>query len=87
MWKGCFSAPQDLRYWRKHNATLLGSTCANEPNARDQLFPDNPAMPPGCPIKGKFSRTKNADARGIYHLEGCPSYRLLKRPGQAWFCR
>jgi hypothetical protein len=31
LWKGCFVAPQHLRYWRKLIAPLLGSTCANEP--------------------------------------------------------
>src|SRR6476619_6039219 len=55
LWSGCFVAPQHLRYWRKPVAPLLGSACSNEPNARDKLFPDNPEMPPGCSIKGKFA--------------------------------
>ena len=79
-------APQDLRYWRKQKAMLLGSTCANEANARDKLFPDNPALPPGCSIRGKFAlRAKITGHRGIYHLEGCRSYRALKNPNR-WFC-
>ena len=86
LWKGCFVAPQHLRYWRKLIAPLLGSTCANEPSARDKLFPDNPEMPPGCSIKGKFAvRAKVTGYRGIYHLEGCSSYRTLKNPNR-WFC-
>jgi hypothetical protein len=86
MWRGCFVAPQHLRYWRRAVAPLLGSTCANEPNARDKLFPDNAEMPPGCLIKGKFVvRAKLTGHRGIYHLEGCSSYRALKNPNR-WFC-
>jgi endonuclease YncB( thermonuclease family) len=86
LWSGCFVAPQHLRYWRKPVAPLLGSACSNEPNARDKLFPDNPEMPPGCSIKGKFAvRAKVTGYRGIYHLEGCSSYRTLKNPNR-WFC-
>ena len=59
---------------------------AIEPSARDKLFPDNPEMPPGCSIKGKFAvRAKVTGYRGIYHLEGCRSYRTLKNPNR-WFC-
>ena len=85
-WRGCFAAAQHLRYGRKLVAPLLGSTCANEPNARDKLFPENPEMPPGCSIKGRFAvRAKVTGYRGIYHLEGCRSYRTLKNPNR-WFC-
>ena len=66
-WRGCIAAAQHLRYWRKLVAPLLGSTCANEPNARDKLFPENPEMPPGCSIKGRFAvRAKVPGYRGIY---------------------
>jgi len=66
-WRGCIAAAQHLRYWRKLVAPLLGSTCANEPNARDKLFPENPEMPPGCSIKGRFAvRAKAPGYRGIY---------------------
>jgi endonuclease YncB( thermonuclease family) len=58
LWKGCFAAPWDRR-WRKSTAKLLGSSCVsgNEKKGRDILFPDNPAMPPGCSIKGKVALT------------------------------
>jgi hypothetical protein len=50
------------------------------------LFPDDPSMPPGCSIKGKFAaRAKLTGHRGIYHLEGCGSYQRTKKPDR-WFC-
>jgi endonuclease YncB( thermonuclease family) len=53
LWDGCFVAPQDFRYWRKSSATLLGM--AYSADARDKLFPDDPRMPQGWPIKGKLA--------------------------------
>jgi endonuclease YncB( thermonuclease family) len=86
LWKGCFTAPQDLRYWRKGSATLLGSHCPAEKVARNALFPDHPEKPPDCAIKGKLAlRAKITGHCGIYHLEGCRSYRTVKRP-ERWFC-
>jgi endonuclease YncB( thermonuclease family) len=86
LWKGCFVAPQDLRYWRKRTAPLLGSSCPDETVARDALFPDHVDMPPGCPIKGAFAlRARLTLHRGIYHLEGCRSYRTVKIVNR-WFC-
>ena len=53
---------------------------------RDILFPDDPAMPPGCSIKGKLAaRAHFTGHRGIYHMEGCRSYGRTKRPDR-WFC-
>jgi endonuclease YncB( thermonuclease family) len=83
LWKGCFSSPQHYRRWEKTKADLLGPACATD-NARDLLFPDHPAMPPGCPIKG----TRHWSAwpyDGIYHLEHCGSYRHMTKPHR-WFC-
>jgi endonuclease YncB( thermonuclease family) len=88
IWKGCFSTPHDFRRWNKNTAILLGPTCltVGEKKARDILFPDDPTMPPGCSIKGKFSlRAKITGHRGIYHLEGCRSYQRTKWPNR-WFC-
>jgi methylphosphotriester-DNA--protein-cysteine methyltransferase len=43
-------------------------------------------MPPGCSIKGKIAkRAQITGDRGIYHLEGCRSYRNLTTPNR-WFC-
>ncbi len=81
LWKGCFTAPQDLRHWKKNTAKLRGLGCFDEERARktarNDLFPDHPSMPPGCPIKGSKRR--------IYHLEGCHSYRITTAP-KRWFC-
>ena len=87
-WQGCFSAPQDLRRWNKTTAKLLGATCprGDETKARNVLFPDHPAMPPGCSIKGTYAlRAKITGHRGIYHMEGCRSYRSTTNP-KRWFC-
>ena len=83
LWKGCFSPPQSAR-----RAALLGATCTkgNVGEIRDILFPGNPAMPPGCSIKGKLAARANFTGhRGIYHMEGCRSYGRTKRPDR-WFC-
>jgi endonuclease YncB( thermonuclease family) len=85
LWNGCFTAPQDLRRWNKNAAKLLGA-CPDDKTARNELFPDHPDMPPGCSIKGKIAlRAQLTGHRGIYHMEGCRSYRALKNPNR-WFC-
>jgi endonuclease YncB( thermonuclease family) len=88
LWKGCFAAPWDFNRWRKRTTKLLGSACRGGVEAveRAKLFPDNPPMPPGCPIKGKVAlRALLTGHRGIYHLEACRSYPGLKNPNR-WFC-
>lgn len=88
LWKGCFAAPQEQRRGTKKGAKLLGSACPSgkDKELRDLLFPDHPAMPPGCSIKGKFAvRAQVTGHRGIYHLEGCGSYGRTKTPDR-WFC-
>jgi endonuclease YncB( thermonuclease family) len=89
IWKGCFATPRDFRRWNRGKATLLGPTCptVGEDMAEiNKLFPENPNMPSGCPIKGKVAlRAQLTGHRGIYHLEGCPSYQRLKNPNR-WFC-
>ena len=82
MWSGCFVAPRDFRRWNKSRAPLLGTSCP--PDARDKLFPDDPQLPPGCEIKGKYS-FRAWPYRGIYHLPGCGSYRRTTKPDH-WFC-
>jgi endonuclease YncB( thermonuclease family) len=82
MWSGCFVAPRDFRRWNKSTAQLLGTSCP--PDARDKLFPDDPQMPPGCEIKGKYT-LRAWPYRGIYHLPGCGSYRRTTKPDR-WFC-
>jgi endonuclease YncB( thermonuclease family) len=88
VWKGCLTAPRDLRRWNKRTAKLLGPACPTigDTKARNDLFPDDPAMPPGCSIKGNFAvRAQLTGHRGIYHMEGCRSYRRTKTPNR-WFC-
>ena len=88
LWKGCFSRPQEARRWNKRMATLLGEACTMSENrsVRDKLFPNHPAMPPGCTIKGKLAVRANVTGhRGIYHLENCRSYLRTKGPDR-WFC-
>jgi endonuclease YncB( thermonuclease family) len=82
MWKGCFVAPRDFRRWNNKTATLLGPKCP--PGARSKLFPDDPQMPPGCEIKGKYA-WRAWPYRGIYHVPGCGSYRRTKKVDR-WFC-
>jgi methylphosphotriester-DNA--protein-cysteine methyltransferase len=43
-------------------------------------------MPPGCSIKGTAAvRARITGYRGIYHLEGCRSYRTTRYVNR-WFC-
>jgi endonuclease YncB( thermonuclease family) len=88
LWKGCFSPPQSAQRGNKSTASLLGAACTKGQvgEIRDILFPDNPAMPPGCSIKGKLAaRAHFTGHRGIYHMESCRSYGRTKRPDR-WFC-
>jgi endonuclease YncB( thermonuclease family) len=87
LWKGCFVAPQEFRSGKKDGA-LMGYSCRADKDReiRAVLFPDDPAMPPGCNIKGKFAvRARLTGKVGIYHLQGCPSYPDLTKPDR-WFC-
>jgi endonuclease YncB( thermonuclease family) len=87
LWKGCFVAPQEFRGGRKDGA-LLGGACRADKDReiREALFPDPPAMPPGCSIKGKFAlRARVTGNVGIYHLQACRTYPALTRPDR-WFC-
>ena len=88
LWKGCFTAPSDLTRWNKSKAKLRGLACggATSQKTRDLIFPDQPAMPPGCTIKGILAlRAKMTGHRGVYHLEHCRSYARAKWPNR-WFC-
>jgi endonuclease YncB( thermonuclease family) len=87
LWKGCFVAPQEFRRGRKDGA-LLGISCRTDKDReiRAVLFPDDPTMPSGCSIKGKFAvRARVTGNVGIYHLQGCRSYPALTKPDR-WFC-
>jgi endonuclease YncB( thermonuclease family) len=87
LWKGCFVAPQEFRWGRKDGA-LLGDSCRADKDReiRAVLFPDDPAMPSGCSIKGKFAaRARFTGNVGVYHLQGCRSYPALTKPDR-WFC-
>jgi endonuclease YncB( thermonuclease family) len=85
LWKGCFVAPWDFRHWRKRTAPLMGS-CPDAATARNVLFPDDAEMPPECSIKGTAAvRACITAYGGIYHLEGCRSYRTVRRVNR-WFC-
>jgi endonuclease YncB( thermonuclease family) len=87
LWKGCFVAPQEFRWGRKDGA-LLGDSCRTDKDReiRAVLFPDDPAMPSGCSIKGKFAaRARFTGNVGVYHLQGCRSYPALTKPDR-WFC-
>lgn len=87
LWKGCFIAPQDFRSGKKDGA-LLGGACRADKDReiRDALFPQNPAMPSGCGIKGKYAlRAKVTGNIGIYHLQACRSYPAMTNPDR-WFC-
>jgi len=88
LWKGCFVSPEDLRRFTISTSALLGAACPKSNNwkIRNALFPEAPAMPAGCDIKGRINlRSQAAGYRGIYHLPSCRSY---ARAGQAhrWFC-
>jgi endonuclease YncB( thermonuclease family) len=87
LWKGCFTAPQDFRHWRL-DAALLGASCRSDKDTeiRAFLFPAEPAMPPGCAIKGKFAvRARFTGKVGVYQLQTCRSYAALTKPNR-WFC-
>jgi hypothetical protein len=87
LWKGCFVAPQEFRRGRKDGA-LLGESCRPDKDReiRAVLFPDDPTMPPGCSIKGRFAvRARVTGNVGVYHLQGCRSYPALTKPDR-WFC-
>jgi endonuclease YncB( thermonuclease family) len=86
LWKGCFVTPADLRRWRK-DATLNGGACRadRDREIREALFPDDPVMPAGCNIKGKYAvRARVTGNTGIYHLQTCRSYPGLDQ--DRWFC-
>jgi endonuclease YncB( thermonuclease family) len=87
LWKGCFVAPAEFRRWQT-TTPLLGASCRSDKDRqlREILFPDEPAMPPGCPIKGKLAaRARVTGNVGIYHLQACRSYAGLTKPNR-WFC-
>ncbi|HXO70512.1 MAG TPA: thermonuclease family protein [Bradyrhizobium sp.] len=87
LWKGCFVAPAEFRRWQK-TAPLLGAACRSDKDRelREILFPDDTAMPPGCPIKGVFAvRARVTGNLGIYQLQGCRGYAGTTRPNR-WFC-
>jgi len=86
-WKGCFVAPSEFRIGKKDGA-LLGASCRpdRDREIRAVLFPDPPAAPPGCTIKGKFAlRARVTGNIGVYHRQGCPSYPAITEP-ERWFC-
>jgi hypothetical protein len=88
LWKGCFAPPQSAQRGNKNTTVLLGAACTQDKvgEIRDMLFPADPAMPPGCSIKGKLAvRANFTGHHGIYHMEGCRSYGRTKRPDR-WFC-
>jgi endonuclease YncB( thermonuclease family) len=87
LWKGCFAAPQEFRGGKKDGALLGGSCRADKDREiREVLFPEYPAMPSGCSIKGKFAlRARVTGNVGIYHLQVCRSYPALTKPDR-WFC-
>jgi endonuclease YncB( thermonuclease family) len=87
IWRGCFVTPYQFRRGRK-DGTLLGDSCRPDKDReiRAVLFPEQPAMPAGCAIKGKFAvRARVTGNLGIYHLQGCRSYPGLTEPDR-WFC-
>jgi endonuclease YncB( thermonuclease family) len=87
LWKGCFVAPKDFRRWDK-DAPLRGAACRDDKRGElvSFLFPDEPAMLPGCTIKGKLARRARITGNvGVYQLRGCPSYASLTKPNR-WFC-
>jgi endonuclease YncB( thermonuclease family) len=87
LWKGCFVAPREFSGGQK-DGTLLGESCRPDKDReiRAVLFPEDPAMPAGCDIKGKFAaRARVSGNVGVYHLHGCRSYPALAKPDR-WFC-
>ena len=88
LWKGCFVAPDDLRRISISTAPLLGAACPRTKNwkVREALFPETPAMPAGCDIKGRIVlRSEVGGYRGIYHLPACRSF-ARTRTVNRWFC-
>lgn len=86
LWKGCFVTPADFRRWKK-DAALSGGACRPDRDVqiRAVLFPDDPPMPDGCNIKGKYAvRARVTGNTGIYHLQTCRSYPGLDQ--DRWFC-
>lgn len=86
LWKGCFVTPTDFRRWKK-DAALNGAACRadRDTQIRAVLFPDDPAMPAGCNIKGKYAvRARVTGNTGIYHLQTCRSYPGLDQ--DRWLC-
>jgi endonuclease YncB( thermonuclease family) len=87
LWRGCFVAPREFRAGQRDGG-LLGSACRTDKDReiREALFPQDPAMPSGCGIKGKYAlRARVTGNIGIYHLQACQSYPALTRPDR-WFC-
>jgi endonuclease YncB( thermonuclease family) len=87
LWKGCFVAPQEFRSGKK-DGTLRGGACRADKDReiRAALFPQDPAMPSGCGIKGKYAlRARVTGNIGIYHLQACRSYPAMTNPDR-WFC-
>ncbi|SRR5579871_1563011 len=87
LWRGCFAAPHDFRSGRK-DGPLLGGACRADKDReiRAALFPQDPAMPSGCGIKGKYAlRARVTGNIGIYHLQACRSYPAMTNPDR-WFC-
>jgi endonuclease YncB( thermonuclease family) len=87
LWKGCFVAPQEFRRHDK-SGTLLGSACRSDKDRelRQALFPNEPAMPPGCNIKARYAaRARVTGNIGVYHLQICQSYAPVTKPDR-WFC-
>src|ERR1700730_5695666 len=56
LWKCMFVGRRELQRERKGGA-LFGDACRTDKDReiRAALFPEDPAMPPGCSIKGKFA--------------------------------
>ncbi|NEW86150.1 MULTISPECIES: thermonuclease family protein [Rhodopseudomonas] len=87
LWQGCFVAPNDFRRWNR-DAALRGAACREDKRAAliEAMFPDTPAMLPGCTIKGKIARRARITGNvGLYQIRGCPSYASLTKPNR-WFC-
>lgn len=87
LWKGCFISPREFRTGRKDGA-LLGRACRADKDReiRAALFPQYPAMPADCNIKGKYALRAHVTGNiGIYHLKACRSYPAMTNPDR-WFC-
>ena len=89
LWKGCFVSPEALRRFTISTASLLGSACPKTNNwkVRETLFPEYPAQPPDCAVKGRINlRSQIPGYLGIYHPPtSCRSYVRTKQPHR-WFC-